>query len=160
MVDTKNFLDRYGLKFFATQVAEKMDSKIYGEFETRLTQLVSDLSSDDQIPSAAAVWAAIESIVKDCIGVNFEVVTTLPPTGDRGTIYLIKVDTGDPDDNLYSQWIYHDDGGDARWVNLGSTKCDISNLWSKDELTPMSNADIADILSEVWPDWVPPDPGP
>lgn len=158
MIDTRAFLDQYGLKYFATQIATKMDSKIYNEFETRLTQVVNDQSGSDEFPSAAAVWEAIEQIVKDCIGVNFVVVDNLPPAGEPGTIYLMKVDTGNPDDNVYSQWIYQE--SESKWINLGSTKCDISNLWNKDELVPMSNSDINDILTEVWPDWVPPDPGP
>lgn len=169
MAHPSRFLDKYGLKYFADQIETKMGSAIAAAFTARITQIVDDASSDAQLPSAAAVWNLVSGAIKECIGVNFEVwegdmIDGHPDITDPspGTIYLVKI--SDDDDNLYTQWIYvaGDPSADpptvGRWLNLGSTKCDLEGFWSESNLVALSEDDIDEILTEVWPGWTPPDP--
>lgn len=157
------FLDKYGLKFFAEQIDVKMDSVVKACFDDRIVQIIDENSLDTKVASAEAVWALVSGVIKDCIGVNFEVWDGDLEDGhplfqgsdepNPGTIYLVKVDGSA--DNLYTQWIYYVNGGTGRWINLGPTKCDLTGFWSQEDLVALTNSDIEEILTEVWPDWAP-----
>lgn len=158
------FLDKYGLKFFAEQIDVRMNSELSRYFNDRIVQIIDENSLDSTVPSAEAVWGFVSDLIKESIGVNFEVWEGDLEDGHPlfeggaepvpGTIYLVKVD--DPEhDNLYTQWIYHVAGGSGRWINLGQTKCDLSGVWTHDDLVALTTGDIEEILTEVWPDLAP-----
>jgi hypothetical protein len=135
------FLDETGLKFLVTQLMGKMDLKI----SSRMVTLINDESTHDDIPSAKSVYDTLIEGLSNITGVSFQVVETLPETGDAGVIYLIKDEPENESSSVYVQWVYV---GEA-WINLGSSEVDLENYWSKDELEPLSNSDIQEILDEV-----------
>lgn len=135
MASKRYFLDETGLKFLANELIKKMDLKI----NSRLVTLMTEESTNDEFPSAKAVYDAIGDALGSTVGVKFSVVDELPEEGESGTIYLIK--NGD----VYVQWVYVGDN----WLELGSTEVNLEGYWSEDTLEPITNADILDILEEV-----------
>lgn len=142
MASTRYFLDADGLKFLAAQLVGKMDLKI----NSRMVTLIDEESTNDEIPSAQAVYDLLQESLSKISGVDFEVVEDLPGEGEPGIIYLIKADPEDGESNVYVQWVYVGES----WINLGTSEIDLDNYWSKDELEPITNGDILGILEEVF----------
>lgn len=66
--------------------------------------------------------AEVDQLLADVTGVAFEVVTTLPSTGNPGTIYLLRDGWG----STYTMYAYVD----GAWRQLSSTM-DLSNYYTK-----------------------------
>lgn len=82
--------------------------------------------------------AAITDAIGEVTGLSFEVVQTLPASGEAGRIYL-KPNSGSGT-NIYDEYIYYNNA----WEMIGSTAVDLSNYINvNDELT---NAEIAEII--------------
>ena len=130
------FLNQDGLRFFAAWV------KTFVETETQLniTTAINDQSTNQQIPGALAVFELLTNAIAGIEKVSMEIVTALPATGETNVIYLIEQDAG-----LYSMnaWI------NGAWADLGTTEIDLTNYWSKTDLTAMTNTDIQNIIDEV-----------
>lgn len=102
---------------------------------------VSDLTNDSNFQTDTEVQTAINNAIKDITGIDFQIVDTLPSTGVKGTIYLVPNSGSAP--NVYDEYI---------WVNnkfekIGTTEVDLSNYWSKTELTSLSNTEIDELLA-------------
>jgi hypothetical protein len=79
----------------------------------------------------------------------FIVVSTLPTTGVVNKIYLVPSDDPEAIDN-YVEWIWHD----GSWERLGGFTLDLSNYYTKNEITGMLNAKVdknADITAGTHP---------
>ena len=137
----KNFLDRTGTQYLAEQLFQGIEQKL----QSRLITSIDQDSTDQQIPTGSAIWDLVQAALANISGLDFNVVTELPTTGENGIIYLVKANI-DPNDNTYVQWIYVDD----TWINLGTSELDLSNYWTKDELEALSNADIDEILEAIF----------
>ncbi len=66
--------------------------------------------------------AEVDQLLADVTGVTFEVVTSLPTTGNPGTIYLLRDGWG----NTYTMYAYVD----GAWRQVSSTM-DLSNYYTK-----------------------------
>lgn len=82
---------------------------------------VSDLTNDSNFQTGAQVSSAIATAVGQITEFSFEVVQTLPATGDTSTIYLVPV-TGSAQ-NTYDEYLYVNNA----WERIGSTDIDLSN---------------------------------
>lgn len=67
----------------------------------------------------------VDSMIAGVTGLTMEIVTTLPATGDSGTIYLIQR----AGEDVYDQWIYTN----GAWTNIGNTGVDLSAYYTKAE---------------------------
>lgn len=107
---------------------------------------VSDLTNDSGFQTQAQVQALIDDELADITGIDFQVVTELPATGQHGVIYLLHNETSSED--LYDEYIWiTPTGGTARYEKIGNTQVDLSNYWSMDNLTAMTVAEINAILN-------------
>ena len=70
-----------------------------------------------------------------------QIVEDLPPTGEKGVIYLKS--NGGSGNNIYDEYIWT---GTA-FEKIGTTAVDLSNYWSKTDLTAIQNGDIDSIMS-------------
>ena len=142
MAAKRYFLDETGLAYLVGRLLEKFGLTIDG----RLVTLINDESTNDEIPTAKAVYSLLQSAMSEITTLSYELVVgdppELPTTGEAGKIYLMPTEEG----NVYVQWIYVND----QWLELGSTDVDLSNYWDKDELEPISNADINDIVEDAF----------
>lgn len=90
--------------------------------------------------TASQVSTAIGNAISNIQGISYEVVTTLPTSGQAGVIYLKSNSGSNP--NSYDEYI---------WVNnkfekIGTTDVDLSNYVQEDDLVPITNAEIDTIV--------------
>lgn len=116
------FLDKSGVSNLSKALLTKVNARI----EERIVSVVDETSDNKHIPSAAAVYNAINKMshikFKTHIG-NIETVTE----PNSSFIYLQRDDENDP---MWMMYVYDADLG---WINIGDTEVDLSNYWSKDE---------------------------
>lgn len=96
----------------------------------------SALTNDSGYQTATEVQSAIDSALEDITGVDFQVVTTLPATGEAGTIYLVS--NSGTGQNIYDEYIYTNNA----WEKIGSTDVDLTQYWAKTELVAITTAEI------------------
>lgn len=113
----------------------------------------SDLTNDSDFQTGTQVSSAIATAISGITGISFEIVQTLPATGDAGTIYLVS--HGGSGTDVYDEYIYVNNG----WEKIGSTAADFTNVAYYDsvnnQLTANSsmfwqiatNADIATLFA-------------
>ena len=115
---------------------------------------VSSFTNDANYQNATQVTTAINAAIAGISGISFEIVQTLPATGDPGTIYLVPAGqsaTGD----IYAEWIYLNDA----WEKLGTTAVDLTGYTNWDSVNEelecdgtviyqfASNADVDNLFS-------------
>lgn len=105
---------------------------------------ISTLTNDSGYQNASQVSSAIASAVGEITSFEYEVVQTLPVTGEAGKIYLVANSGTAP--NIYDEYI---------WVNnafekIGTTEMDLSNYYTKTEVdTALGNkANSSDVYSK------------
>ena len=97
---------------------------------------VSSFTNDANYQNASQVTTAINAAIAGISGIEFEIVQTLPQTGDPGTIYLVPAGqsaTGD----IYEEWIYIN----SAWEKLGTTAVDLTGYTEWDSTTETLSAD-------------------
>lgn len=115
--------------FLAANYAEKSDIPV-------VPTTVSSFTNDANYQNASQVTTAINAAIAGISGIEFEIVQTLPQTGDPGTIYLVPAGqsaTGD----IYEEWIYLN----SAWEKLGTTAVDLTGYTSWDSTTETLSAD-------------------
>lgn len=106
---------------------------------------VSDITNDSGFQTQSEVQALIDAELADITGIDFQVVQELPATGEHGVIYLVPK-TGTTGD-IYDEYIWvTPTGGTAQFEQIGTTQVDLSDYWSKTELTAMTVAEVNAIL--------------
>lgn len=83
---------------------------------------VSSFTNDAGYQNASQVSTAINTAIAGISGISFEIVQTLPATGDAGTIYLVLDSQGITGD-IYAEWIYINNA----WEKIGTTAVDLTN---------------------------------
>ena len=69
----------------------------------------------------------------------FDVVDELPTVGEQNVIYLVPKASGSTDD-VYDEYIWiTDSDGTSHWEHIGSTAVDLSNYYTKAEITALLN---------------------
>lgn len=102
---------------------------------------VSDITNDSGFQNATEVQALIDASIADITGIDFQIVTELPATGEHGVIYLVPK-TGSSGD-IYDEYIWvTPTGGTAHFEKIGTTEIDLSDYWTKTELVAMTTAEI------------------
>lgn len=115
------FLDKPGVSNLSKALLSKVNSRI----DERIVTTLDENSKDTQVPSALAVYNAINKMshikFKTHIG---NINDVADPNGSY--IYLQR---DDETDNTWMMYVYDADLG---WINIGDTEVDLSNYWSKD----------------------------
>lgn len=113
--------------------------------DVQVIQEVIPSDASDENPLATQEWVQgmIDESLADITGIDFEVVQTLPATGQKGVIYLLHNPT-DPTD-IYDEYIWVD-GTPGRFEKIGNTAVDLSDYWAKTELTAITTAEIDTIV--------------
>lgn len=105
------------------------------EIEAAITAALTGYATTSFVTqSIASAIASVETL-------RIEIVATLPETGESNVIYFVPM-TNPKDSNLYEEYI---------WINgsyelIGTTQIDLSNYWSKTELTAMTTEELEEIL--------------
>lgn len=106
---------------------------------TATTQADGDNST--KVATTAFVATAITNALADITGIKFEIVQTLPTTGENGTIYLVS--HGGTGTNIYDEYVYVNNA----WEKIGTTDIDLSGYVQKSELVSITNAEIDTIVA-------------
>lgn len=121
---------------------------------TKTTDLTNDANFQTESQVAAAITAkgyqtadqvnsAIAARLSGATGITFSVVTSLPTTGQAGTIYLKS--NGKEGDNVYNEYIWLSDAN--KYEELGEASPDLSGYAKTADFVPVSNSDIDSIVS-------------
>lgn len=95
--------------------------------------------------TAADVSQAIDDALADITGIDFEIVSTLPASGEKGVIYLVGAASP------YDEYIWVEPtGGTAHFEQIGSTSIDLSGYVQASEMHALTNAEIDTIFSQVF----------
>ena len=106
---------------------------------------VSDITNDSGYQTEAEVQALIDAELADITGIDFQIVQTLPATGEHGVIYLVPK-TGTTGD-IYDEYIWlTPTGAAAHFEKIGTTEVDLTGYWAKTELTAITTAEIDAII--------------
>lgn len=97
----------------------------------------SELTNDSKYQTDTEVQGLIDDALKDVTSFEYQVVATLPATGEKGTIYLVG--TQSPYDEYV--WIAPT-GGTAHWEQIGTSEVDLSGYWAKADLVAITTAQI------------------
>lgn len=92
--------------------------------------------------TAEQITNAINDAIGSVTGISFEVVDSLPATGESGKIYLVSHAHGAKDQ--YDEYIYYN----GSWEKIGSTDIDLSNYWNMDNLVAITNGEIDTIVAQ------------
>lgn len=122
----------------ASQVESAITEKGY-QTESQVNAIV--VSKGYQ--TAQQVTTAINNAISDITGISFEVVSTLPTTGDVGKIYLIS--NGGANPNIYDEYIWIT--SDAKFEKIGTTDVDLSGYAKTSDFVSITNAEIDTITA-------------
>ena len=93
--------------------------------------------------TASDVQSAINSAISGITGIEFEVVQSLPATGETGVIYLLSNSGTSP--NAYDEYIWL--SSSSSYEKIGSTAVDLTGYWAKADLVEVTNAQIDTIFA-------------
>ena len=91
--------------------------------------------------TAKDVTDAINEAIGDLTGISFEVVETLPTRGKTGVIYLVAHSHGAGDN--YDEYVWLEKS--ESYEKIGNTDVDLSNYVTKNDITIMTEQELADI---------------
>lgn len=100
----------------------------------------SQLTNGAGYQTSAQVQTAINSALAGITGIDFQVVTSLPTTGVKGTIYLVA--NGGENNNSYDEYVYVN----SKWEKIGTTQVDLSNYLQTTDLVEFTNDEIDTIV--------------
>lgn len=126
-----------GVTFFPTD--NGIMTFLSNEGATVQEELVSKDYTDSTFRTEAQVNEAITAALADITGIDFQIVTELPATGEKGVIYLIAAGT-----DSYDEYIYVNN----KFELLGTTKVDLSDYVKKSDITTISTAEIDALFEE------------
>lgn len=99
--------------------------------------------------TASDVQTAIDDALADVTGIEFDVVTELPATGQKGHIYLVH--TGASAADNYDEYIWVEpSGGTPHFEKIGNTTVDLSGYVQAAEMHALTNSEIDTIFSQVF----------
>ena len=89
-----------------------------------------------QIATTAFVDTAITNALAGITGITYEVVTSLPTTGQAGVIYLVSHNHGTSD--IYDEYIWVN----SKFEKIGNTDIDLSDYMKTSDMVAITTAEI------------------
>lgn len=115
------------------------DTDIKGLISTALA------NGSDPYTTKSDAQQLIDDALADITGIEFEIVSALPATGEKGVIYLVG--SASP----YDEYIWVEPtGGTAYFEQIGSTSIDLSGYVQASEMHALTNAEIDTIFQQVF----------
>lgn len=124
---------------FTTTEKDKLSGIATGANKTTVDSSMS-ASSTNPVQNKI-VKKYIDDAIGGITGIDFQVVTSLPTTGVKGTIYLVS--NSGSGTNSYDEYIYVSD----KWEKIGTTDVDLSGYMLKTDMVAITNAEIDTITA-------------
>jgi len=106
---------------------------------------VSQFTNDSGFQNATQVQNAIDAALADITGIEFQIVQTLPATGEKGVIYLVP--NSGSGNNSYDEYIWITNGGTSSFEKIGTTDVDLSGYVQYTDLVAITNSEIDTIVA-------------
>ena len=106
---------------------------------------VSDFTNDSGFQNATQVQDAINAALADITGIDFQIVQTLPATGEKGVIYLVP--NSGSGNNSYDEYIWITNGSTSKFEKIGTTDVDLSGYVQYTDLVAITNSEIDTIVA-------------
>lgn len=105
----------------------------------------NELTNGAGYQNSSQVQNAINTAIAGITSFDMQIVSTLPASGVKGTIYLVPNgdESGDPN-NWYDEYIWAGVGEDQHWELIGSTKIDLNSV-SDADWEALFGAEIEDV---------------
>lgn len=103
----------------------------------------NELTNGAGYQTASQVQSTINSAIGSITGIDFQIVESLPQTGESGTIYLISNSGTNP--NIYDEYIYVNNS----FEKIGTTDVDLTGYLKTTDMVKISNTEIDTIMSGV-----------
>lgn len=101
----------------------------------------NQLTNGAGFQNASQVSSAINKALEGITTIDYQVVTALPETGTKGTIYLKS--NGGTSPNIYDEYIWITD----KFEKIGTTEVDLTNYWNTTNLAALTNTEIDGIIT-------------
>lgn len=102
--------------------------------------------SSTQIATTAFVSSAIAAAISEIVGIDIQVVQTLPATGQTGVIYLVA-NGSSTSQNIYDEYIWI--SFSSTFEKIGTTAVDLSNYVQRSDMVSITTAEI-DAMFANW----------
>lgn len=134
-----------GVRIFWAKIKVELAKKVN-------TATLENYMTDEEIEAAIAaalvgyattdyVTQAIATAIASVQTLRIEIVSSLPETGESNVIYFVPM-TDPKESNSYEEYIWINGGYEL----IGTTQIDLSDYWSKTELTAMTAEELEEIL--------------
>lgn len=154
-IATKGYVDTNGGKIDKIKVNGTEQTITNKEVDLSVPTKLSDLTNDSNFITNAVnnlvnyytktetyTKTEVNNLIGSISGLNILIVQTLPTEDiSTTTIYFVPRTTSETQ-NVYDEYIYVNNA----WEKIGSTEIDLSNYWSKTELTAITTAEIDAIV--------------
>lgn len=90
--------------------------------------------------TASEVQSAIDDALEGVSGIDIQVVTSLPATGEKGVIYLIAHSHGDTGD-IYDEYIWV--SSTSSYEKIGNTDVDLSDYVKSSDISDITESELA-----------------
>ena len=125
-----------------TQVTDKVNAATSDKATvTQMNNAISSATTD--MATKTYVAGQISSAISGVTQFDYQVVTSLPSTGVKGTIYL-TANSGDAP-NIYDEYLYIN----GKWELFGTTQLDLSGYVKSADLITLTNAEIDTIFANA-----------
>lgn len=103
-----------------------------------IAQPVDNLNSvSEYVPLSANQGRVLKGMIDAITSFSYEVVQTLPASGENSKIYLLPIDeSGGPADNIYEEYIWVDNA----WEMIGTTEMDLTNYVQFSDLATVATS--------------------
>lgn len=118
-----------------------------GTLDAVVPTKTSELTNDSDYQTETEVSALIADAVADITSFGFEIVESLPTTGEKGIIYLVSNSGSSP--NSYDEYIWVTSGTSGSFEKIGTTDIDLSNYVTFDDLSELTNTEIKAIWDTI-----------
>lgn len=119
------------------QTASDVETTISGKGYQTAEQVNNAIISKGY-QTSANVQSSINAALADITGIDFKVVSSLPSTGVKGTIYMLS--NSGSGNNVYDEYIYLTDA--KKYEKIGTTDVDLSNYYNTSNFTAVTNSEI------------------
>lgn len=138
--------DKTSVSALETTVASKAD-KTHSHNKAEITDFPTKLSqftNDNNYQTSSQVSSAIANAVGKITSFETKVVTQLPSSGVKGTIYLVASSKASTN-QAYDEYIWVN----SKWEFIGTTAVDLTGYLKTTDLVEISNSDIDNIFATV-----------
>ena len=87
----------------------------------------------------------IASAISGITSFEYQIVQTLPQTGEKGVIYLVPNSGSDP--NIYDEYVWIVSGQTGSFELIGTTAVDLSDYMKKTDMVAITNAEIDAVVA-------------